>query len=181
MILRSALIVAFLLSSACQTPPETRQAPSGETSADTLAGEMPAAVPATSPTPPAVQPLAQTPTPTSWAIVDPAELNAQLDTAVSAGDQWPLSPIVATLQLLGGYQETRVVTLKAEKSGGEDADSTTVVYVRDGFLDDSVRGDWHEILYTRLSDGTWRVSEARVAHRCWRGENTETYRADRCP
>ena len=182
MVPRTALIAATLLLSACQTSPETRQAPLAEVaSADTQAGEMPV-VPTSSPTPPAaVPPFAQTPIPASWTIVDPSQFNAQIDSAVSAGDQWPHSPVMATLHLLGGDEETRVVTLEAEKNRGEDADSTTVVYVRDGFLDDSVRGDWYEILYLRQSDETWRVSEVRVAYRCWRGENTETYRAELCP
>jgi hypothetical protein len=59
--------------------------------------------------------------------------------------------------------------------------ATKIVCIRDGFLDDSVRGDWHELDLRRLPDGTWRVNEARIAIRCWRTENTEVYQDKPCP
>ena len=67
------------------------------------------------------------------------------------------------------------------KNRVEGADSATVVMIRDGFQDDSVRGDWHEVVFERQPDGTWRIAEARVAYRCRRGENISVYQGDPCP
>lgn len=183
---RFSLVLAFLLISACQTTPETPAPLAEALPADVLSVETPLAetplaemlsVPTSSPGPPA----AQIPTPASWVALDTSELNAAIDAAISADADWPSSALMATLQLIGGYVDSRIVVIEEEKNRGENPDSTTVVYIRDGFLGDSVRGDWHELLYWRLSDGTWRVSEARYAWRCWRGENVEDYRVEPCP
>ena len=120
-------------------------------------------------------------TPESWAYLDADELNARIEQSVSVGEDWPYSPLEVTLQLFGGDREVRSVALEEEKNRGEGADAATISYVRDGFLDDSVRGDWHQIDMQRTSDGTWQIVEARVAYRCWRGENTDLYIEGPCP
>ena len=124
--------------------------------------------------------FAQTP-PESWAVLDLAEINARLDAAVADGAEWPSSPLQSTLQLFGDDSDTQAFVLEEIKNRVEGADSTTVVMIRDGFLDDSVRGDWHEVVFGRQADGTWRVAEARVAFRCRRGENTSEYQGEPCP
>ena len=120
-------------------------------------------------------------TPESWLDIDAEELNVRIDEAVAAGLDWPNSPLMVTLRLFGGDEDARVIALEEEKNRGEGADAAAVVYIRDGFLDDSIRGDRHEVQYRRLSDGTWRVREARVAIRCRRGDKTEVYQAGPCP
>lgn len=124
--------------------------------------------------------FARTP-PESWAGLDPVELNGRLEKAVLSGQEWPSSPLQSTLQLLGDDTGAQALVIEEMKNRVEGADSVTVVMIRDGFLDDSVRGDWHEVVFERQQDGTWRVAEARVAYRCRRGENTSVYRGDPCP
>jgi len=116
----------------------------------------------------------------SWEMADVLSMNQRIDAAVAEGTAWPTSPLSATVELLGGDAETRTVSLFVE-GAGEGADVTTVVIVRDGFFNDSVRGDWHRIVYRRGADGTWRVAEARRATRCWRGHHLESYSAQLCP
>ena len=124
--------------------------------------------------------FAQTP-PESWAELDLEELNARLDMAVLSDKGWPASPLQSTLQLFGDDTDAQAVVVEEMKNRVEGADSATVELIRDGFLDDSVRGDWHEVVFERQPDGTWRVAEARVAYRCRRGENTSVYQGDLCP
>ena len=124
--------------------------------------------------------FARTP-PESWAELDLVELNGRLEEAVLSDAEWPSSPLQSTLHLFGGDSEAQAVVIEEMKNRVEGADSTTVVMVRDGFLDDSVRGDWHEVVFERQTDGTWRVAEARVAYRCRRGENTSVFQGDLCP
>ncbi|MFZ1948200.1 MAG: hypothetical protein WAW06_11690 [bacterium] len=116
----------------------------------------------------------------SWQSIDAADLNARIDQAVAAGAAWPSSPLRITVELFGADIDTRSVTLKEEKNRGEGADTTVVTMVRDGFLDDSVRGEWHQITYRRLPDRTWRIHEIRLAYRCWRGHHTETFSSSLC-
>ena len=124
--------------------------------------------------------FARTP-PESWAELDLVELNGRLEKAVLSDEEWPSSPLQSTLHLFGGDSDAQAVVIEEMKNRVEGADSTTVVMVRDGFLDDSVRGDWHEVVFERQPDGTWRIAEARVAYRCRRGENTSVYQGDMCP
>jgi len=124
--------------------------------------------------------FAQAP-PESWTELDLVELNGRLDRAVLSDEGWPSSPLQSTLQLFGDDTDAQAVVLEEIKNRVEGADSATVVMIRDGFLDDSVRGDWHEVVFVRQPDGTWRVAEARVAYRCRRGENTSVYQGDFCP
>jgi len=124
--------------------------------------------------------FARTP-PESWAELDLGELNGRLEKAVLSGEEWPFSPLQSSLQLFGGDTDAQAVVIEEMKNRVEGADSATVVMIRDGFLDDSVRGDWHEVVFGRQADGTWRVTEARVAYRCRRGDNTSVYQGELCP
>ena len=120
-------------------------------------------------------------TPASWATLDTNLLNVKIEEAIAAEDSWPRSPLLVTLYLVGGDEDTRALVLEEEKNRGEGADSTKVVCIRDGLLDDSVRGDWHEFKLKRLADGTWRVSAAKVAYRCWRSGDEDVYQEKPCP
>jgi len=116
----------------------------------------------------------------SWQSVDVASLNARVDEAAAGGAAWPASPLNLTVELFGGDVDTRILSLAEQNNRGEGADTTVVVMVRDGFLDDSIRGDWHRIVYRRLPDGTWRLHEVRRAYRCWRGHHQEAFSSQPC-
>jgi hypothetical protein len=79
----------------------------------------------------------------SWEAVETMSMNARVDDAVAAGEAWPRSPLAATIELLGGDVDARILRIDESKNRTEGADTTVVVIIRDGFLDDSVRGDWH--------------------------------------
>mgnify|MGYP000884378044 FL=1 len=119
--------------------------------------------------------------PESWSTLDVGTLNVQVEEATSAEKSWPKSPLLVAIHILGGDVDTRSLVIEEVKNRGEGADQTTVVYIRDGFLDDSVRGDWHELDLRRQPDGTWRVLEVRAAYRCWRSGNTDLYQRGLCP
>jgi hypothetical protein len=116
----------------------------------------------------------------SWESVDPAAMNTRITAAVAAGENWPTSPLAATVELLGGDADTRILTLEELKNRTEGADTTVVVLIRDGFLDDSVRGDWHRIVFGLQPDRTWRIHSLRRAFRCYRGHHKESFSGDRC-
>jgi len=119
--------------------------------------------------------------PESWSEISIATLNSRLELAVSSGAEWPSSPLQSTLEFFGDDLGAQAVVIEEMKNRIEGADSATVMMIRDGFLDDSVRGDWHEVVFKRQKDGTWRVASARVAYRCRRGENTSVYQGNLCP
>jgi hypothetical protein len=116
----------------------------------------------------------------SYELVDIGGLNERIEAGIESGADWPTSPLAATIELLGGDTDTRRLSVTERKNRGEGADTTVVVIVRDGFLDDSIRGDWHRIVYVRQPDMTWRVREARRAFRCWRGHHLTSFSESWC-
>lgn len=129
--------------------------------------------------PPGAAALAEVPV-ESWQYVEVAPLDSSIEAALAAGEQWPESPARVALEVLGGESEARSLSLTEEKVRAEAADTVIVVLARDGFLDDSVRGDWHRLVLYRSADGGWRVADARRALRCWRAD-ADHYRAGPCP
>ena len=115
----------------------------------------------------------------SSAPVDVAPLNELVEEARAVGEAWIESPTLVALRVIGGDSEVRELTLTATANRTEAADSSVVILTRDGFLDDSVRGDWHRLVLVRVEDGAWHVVEAERAQTCWRG-GTDSYSADPC-
>ena len=128
--------------------------------------------------PPATPPEAQSTREVSvesWAMLEVDEFNAKVDAAVDSGETWPEDPIEVVEQFIWGRIGAYYTRLEKQDNRVEGADSTVITLIRDRHADDSVRGDWHRIALNRLQDGTWRLSEARRAFRCYRGHQQDTY------
>jgi hypothetical protein len=117
----------------------------------------------------------------SWRLIEVDHLNSRIDDAAAVGEEWPRSPLLAAIELLAGESDARTFRIDMEANRGEAPDTMLIIITRDGFLDDSVRGDWHRVALHRLNDSTWRIYELRRAFRCWRGGSTEYYAAELCP
>lgn len=96
--------------------------------------------------------------------------NNKIEHAVLNGEKWPFSPLKLVITLLDAEAETRELTIQKTADGAENAKHVVVTIIRDGFLDDSVRGDLHRFMLERKKDDTWRVSDVRRSRRCWRPE-----------
>jgi hypothetical protein len=137
-------------------------------------------LPGCGPTPPRPEGLAHVQV-ESWHAVDPGPLNERIDRAVAEGADWPASPLLTAVELLGGDTDARLLLIDEQKNRTEGADTTVVIVVRDGFLDDSVRGEWNRIVLSRGPESAWRVHDARRAFRCYRGSDPEVYASELCP
>lgn len=119
----------------------------------------------------------------SYRQVPCEEFNELAQEALARGEGWPGDPLACALLVVerlagAGCHDTCV---RMEKEPGEGCRSARVVVVRDGFLDDSVRGDWTEIHLEKGESGSWRALEIRRAERCRRGSNRQSYAAEPCP
>lgn len=103
-------------------------------------------------------------------IVATSLYNNKIEQAVRNGEKWPLSPLKLVITLLNAEAETREISILKTADVGENAKHVVVTIIRDGFLDDSVRGDLHRFMLERKDDETWRVSDVRKSRRCWRPE-----------
>jgi hypothetical protein len=116
----------------------------------------------------------------SFQLIDSASFNDSIVAAVRDGYRWPWDPIRVAQEFLGS-PASRTVRIEREDDPGERPDSTTVIVLEDGYLDDSVRGRWTEFRQVRMGDGTWRIVEVRRAYRCWRGYHQDSFSKELCP
>ena len=110
----------------------------------------------------------------SFVLVDADEMNAAAAAATEAGEAWPLDPIEVARRFAEPWGG-RYTSIEKSDEPSESPKATTVTVVRGGFLDDSVWGDWNQLLLLRRSDGTWHIDEARRAWRCYRGHQRESF------
>lgn len=112
--------------------------------------------------------------------IDIKPFNLKIEEAVADGKTWPFSPALTVFKLLDGDTETQMLSLTQKANRIEAPDQVVVVLIRDGFLDDSVRGDYYRFLFYPMLDRSWRLAEMHRAWRCWRIES-DSYRSDLCP
>ena len=65
--------------------------------------------------------------------------------------------------------------------GAEAPSASRVTVLRDGLLDDSVRGDRWDVALERAQSGAWTIKEVKRAWRCRRGAGPDQFAAVRCP
>ena len=115
----------------------------------------------------------------SWQKMDFSRLNDKILEASNSHQGW-----VKDIQLyaynLFDLSDLKKVVYELEFDNIENPTKVTVTLVRDGFLDDSVRGDIHIITFHRATDGEWKVVDLKKSHRCWR-LNSDVYSSNLCP
>ena len=118
----------------------------------------------------------------SYRLENIAPYNEKIEEAIKKGEVWPGDPILITMNMLMiSSDDARLLIISKESSPAENADRTEVTVIRDGLLDDSVRGDWHYFELRKLSDQGWRFTEIRHAFLCRRGIQTERLGKELCP
>lgn len=108
-------------------------------------------------------------------VVAPAAYGSTSSLATGGG-----SPVEIALAIAGAFEGTtqHIVQINV---GGEMPSSTKIVVLRDGLLDDSVRGERWDIVLNRTSARLWNIHEVKRSWRCRRGELTDRFSAKLCP
>lgn len=114
-----------------------------------------------------------------WQHVDPTPLNDALATARAEGEEWVDRPGQYVVQL---FEVSGLLTYEASFTADrvEAPSRITLRLIRDGLLDDAVRGDVHVIDLRRHDGAQWRVVSHRRAMRCWR-TGSDRYVTAPCP
>jgi hypothetical protein len=84
------------------------------------------------------------------------------------------------LKVVGAFEGSAQQIVQVN-DGGEAPSRSRVTVVRDGLLDDSVRGDLWEVSLERTAASLWGIREVKRAWRCRRGGQTESFATLRCP
>lgn len=77
-----------------------------------------------------------------------------------------VTPLRIISDLLRLDSEPKEVAIYQSFSTMESRNSVTVTVVRDGYLDDSIRGEWNEFEMTKNADQTWKIISAKQAGSC---------------
>lgn len=90
------------------------------------------------------------------------------------------TPLDIALAVAGPFEGATQHIIQVNE-GAEAPTASRVTLLRDGLLDDSVRGERWEIALERSAEGAWRIKEVKRAWRCRRGAQTGSFVATRCP
>ncbi len=114
--------------------------------------------------------------------------NKKMDRVIGK-EAWVRSPTQVAMNFLGkGFSDTtsgRVLGIEVAYESGEEnsqfiGHNAWVTVTNDGFADDSVRGTRYRFRMVFEEPGAWRVKQAFVSWRCWRGRGHEDYGAENC-
>jgi hypothetical protein len=108
-------------------------------------------------------------------LVAPAEYRAASAAAARGG-----APIEIALKIVGEL-EGRMQEIVQVNQGAEAPSAARVTILRDGLLDDSVRGDRWEVDFERSQAGAWRIKSVKRAWRCRRGGELDRFGTAPCP
>jgi uncharacterized protein len=107
--------------------------------------------------------------------VDPAEYKTA--SGLTAGGNAPLDIV---LKIVGDFEGSTQHIIQVNE-GSEAPSASRITVLRDGLMDDSVRGVRWDIALKKTTAGVWRIKEARRAWRCWRGGQMDRFAAAFCP
>lgn len=71
--------------------------------------------------------------------------------------------------------------LVQENEAAEAPSASRVTVLKDGLLDDSIRGERWDIALERTPAGVWAIAEVRRAWRCRRGDQPARFATVPCP
>ncbi len=107
--------------------------------------------------------------------VDPAEYRAASDLAARGS-----APLDIVLKIVGTFEGATQYIIQVNE-GSEAPLASRITVLRDGLMDDSVRGVRWDIALDKTTAGVWRIKEVKRAWRCWRGERTNMFASKLCP
>lgn len=90
------------------------------------------------------------------------------------------TPLDIALAIVGPFEGATQHIIQVNQ-GSEAPTASRLTVLRDGLLDDSVRGERWEIALERTTAGGWKIGDVKRAWRCRRGGQTDRFAAERCP
>lgn len=107
--------------------------------------------------------------------VESAEYEAASDFAAGGN-----APIDIVLKIVGAFDGSTQHIIQ-ENEGKEAPSVSRITVLRDGLMDDSVRGVRWDIALEKTADNVWKIMEVWRSWRCWRGEKTNMFTSNLCP
>lgn len=115
----------------------------------------------------------------SWEVIEPNILNKKIQLAYKANLEWATKPELYVFNLFE-LSDLKKISYEYNADNIESPKNITIIVVRDGFLDDSVRGDIQHIKLNKDNKGMWKILTIKKAISCWRREKP-IYSSEACP
>lgn len=115
----------------------------------------------------------------SWENIDTSILNGIIQKAYQKDQKWAVKPELYIFHLFE-LSDLKEISYEYSADTIEAPENTNITLVRDGFLDDSVRGDIQHLKLKKNKNGTWRVISIKKATSCWRKKEL-IYSSEACP
>jgi hypothetical protein len=89
-------------------------------------------------------------------------------------------PLAIALHIVGPFEGATQHIVQVNQ-GAEAPSAVRLTVVRDGLLDDSVRGERWDIVLEKTADGVWRIKQVRQSWRCRRDTQADRFATTPCP
>ena len=108
-------------------------------------------------------------------LIDPVEYGAASDLAARGS-----APLDIVLKIVGEFEGSTQYIIQ-ENEGSEAPSASRITVLRDGLLDDSVRGVRWDIALDKTRTSVWSIKEVKRSWRCWRGKQLDRFATACCP
>lgn len=97
----------------------------------------------------------------------------------SGSEDWPLSCLQVALRFAGDREEARSRRIEIS-SMPERFETTEIVILEEGLMDDSLDGYRHRLNMKKTREGFWRVEAAEQSWKCQSGRGHRGYSCEPC-
>ena len=115
----------------------------------------------------------------SWETLETKAFNNKIHLAYKTDLNWADKPELYVFNLFE-MSDLKRIFYEYNSDRIENPERITLTITRDGFLDDSVRGDIHQLVLVRDDKGVWEILTIKKAISCWR-RDVPKFSSEACP
>jgi len=108
-------------------------------------------------------------------LIDPEEYRAASELAARGS-----ASLDIVLKIVGEFEGSTQHIIQVNE-GSEAPSASRITVLRDGLLDDSVRGVRWDIALDKTRTSVWSIKEVKRSWRCWRGKQLDRFATACCP
>ncbi len=117
----------------------------------------------------------------SYNSLEVSDFNFKISAAMNNGEMWVYHPLLV-IQEYRKIADVSFVSILLSNDSAESPLNSTITVVEEGYLDDSVRGQWFRFhLGRENSESAWKIKEIRQAYLCGRMTSPKEFSKDLCP
>lgn len=117
----------------------------------------------------------------SYNNLEVSNFNLKISTAMNNKEEWVYDPLLV-IQEYRKITNTSFVSILLKNDNAENPLNSTITVIEEGYLDDSVRGQWFQFYLGREnSESAWTIQEIRQANLCGRMNSPQEFSQELCP